>query len=57
MTEKDGETWYAYFLFSKLGWKPSEFIELSIKERALIIAFIQEYQEQKRKENSKIKKK
>lgn len=35
--------------------RPSEFADLPVKEKALIIAFIDEYQEEKRKENNKIK--
>lgn len=46
---------YAYFAFHKIGMKPSEFANLSVKEKALIIAFIDEYQEEKKKENSAIK--
>ena len=35
--------------------KPSEFADLPVKEKALIIAFIDEYQKEKKKEQSKIK--
>jgi hypothetical protein len=35
--------------------RPSEFANLPVKEKALIIAFIDEYQEEKRKEAAKIR--
>ena len=35
--------------------KPSEFANLPVKEKALIIAFIDEYQKEKKKEESKMK--
>ena len=35
--------------------KPSEFANLPVKEKALIIAFIDEYQEEKRKEAAQMK--
>lgn len=35
--------------------RPSEFANLPVKEKALIIAFIDEYQKEKKKEASKIK--
>jgi len=54
MREGDGETMYAYFAFHKCHMKPSEFANLPVKERALIIAFIDEYQEEKKKESSAI---
>jgi hypothetical protein len=34
--------------------RPSEFANLPVKEKALIIAFIDEYQKQKKKEQSKM---
>ena len=36
--------------------RPSEFANLPVKEKALIIAFIDEYQKEKKKEMSSIKK-
>ncbi len=41
---------YAYFAFHKIHMKPSEFAGLPVKEKALIIAFIDEYQKEKKKE-------
>jgi len=35
--------------------KPSEFANLPVKEKALIIAFIDKYMDEKRKEESKMK--
>jgi hypothetical protein len=35
--------------------RPSEFASLPVKEKALIIAFIDEYQKQKKKEQAKMK--
>lgn len=55
MAEGDGETMYAYFAFHKIHMRPSEFANLPQREKALIIAFIDEYEKQKKKENSKIK--
>lgn len=57
MAEGDGETAYAYFAFCKFGMRPSEFADLPVKEKALIIAFIQEYQTQKKKEAQAMKRK
>ena len=36
--------------------RPSEFANLPVKEKALIIAFIDEYQKEKKKEMSSVKK-
>ena len=55
MAEGDGETMYAYFAFLKIHMRPSEFANLPVKEKALIIAFIDEYNKEKQKENSKMK--
>ena len=46
---------YAYFAFHKIHMRPSEFANLPVKEKALIIAFIDEYQKEKKKEQAKIK--
>lgn len=46
---------YAYFAFHKIHMRPSEFANLPVKEKALIIAFIDEYQKEKKKEESKMK--
>ena len=46
---------YAYFAFQKKQMRPSEFANLPVKEKALIIAFIDEYQKEKKKEESKMK--
>lgn len=55
MAEGDGETMYAYFAFHKIHMRPSEFANLPVKEKALIIAFIDEYQKEKKKEQSKMR--
>ena len=55
MAGNDGETMYAYFAFHKIHMRPSEFASLPVKEKALIIAFIDEYEKQKKKEQSKMK--
>ena len=47
---------YAYFAFHKIHMKPSEFVDLPTNEKALIIAFIDEYQKQKKKEQAAMKK-
>jgi len=46
---------YAYFAFLKMHMRPSEFANLPVKEKALIIAFIDEYQKEKKKEESRLK--
>ena len=46
---------YAYFAFHKIHMRPSEFANLPVKEKALIIAFIDEFQKEKKKEESKMK--
>lgn len=48
---------YAYFAFHKVGMKPSDFANLPVKEKALIIAFINEYQKEKKKERAQLKRK
>jgi len=35
--------------------RPSEFANLPVKEKALIIAFIDEYEKEKKKENAKMR--
>ena len=47
---------YAYFAFHKIHMRPSEFANLPVKEKALIIAFIDEYQKEKKKESNAVKK-
>ena len=39
---------YAYFAFHKIHMRPSEFAALPVKEKALIIAFIDEYEKEKK---------
>jgi hypothetical protein len=46
---------YAYYCFTKLHILPSTFVNLPINEKALVIAFIDEYTAQKKKEYDKIK--
>jgi hypothetical protein len=46
---------YAYFAFHKIHMRPSEFANLPVKEKALIIAFIDEYEKEKKKENAKMR--
>ena len=47
---------YAYFAFHKIHMRPSEFAALPVKEKALIIAFIDEYEKEKKKEQAEAKK-
>ncbi len=48
---------YAYFALTKLHWPVSRFAALPMKEKAMTIAMIQEYLEQKRREAAKMKRK
>lgn len=48
---------YAYFAFHKIHMRPSEFANLPVKEKALIIAFIDEKVKNDKKEASKAKSK
>lgn len=47
---------YAYYCFHKLKLLPSQFDALPLREKAMVIAFIQERIESEKKEASKIKK-
>lgn len=55
MTEGDSETWYAYYALNKFHWTPSQFVNLPFREKALVIAMIQERIAQDKKQASKSK--
>ena len=55
--EGDGETWYAYYALNKFHWEPSRFANLPIKEKALVIAMIDERISQEKKDAAKVKRK
>jgi hypothetical protein len=55
MAEEDGETWYCYYAVMKLHWKPHDFVLLPPREKALMIAFIDERLKPEKKEIDKIK--
>lgn len=44
---------YAYYCFNKLHWKPHEYDSLPFKEKALVIAFINERVRQEKRQNIK----
>lgn len=55
MAEGDGDTWYCYYAVMKLHWKPSDYAFLPPKEKALLIAFIEERIKQEEREHREIK--
>lgn len=55
MKEGDGETWYAYYALNKFHWEPSKFVNLPFKEKALVIAMIDERIEEEKKQNNRAK--
>jgi hypothetical protein len=54
MEEEDGDVWYCYYAVMKLRWKPSEFVFLPRKEKAMMCAFIREYIKNEEKEHKKL---
>lgn len=40
MDEGDPETWIAYYCFVNLGWEPSKYEKLPLRERVLIAEFV-----------------
>lgn len=56
MAEGDGETWYAYYTLHKFHWTPSQFANLPHKEKALVIAMIDEKIKEDKKASPKGKK-
>lgn len=56
MKSGDGMTNIAYYCFHKIKLLPSEFNALPLREKAMVIAFIQERIESEKKEMSKMKK-
>lgn len=55
MTESDGETWYAYFCMNKLHWTPGQFTRLGMREKAAVMAFIDQRIEEEKKAEAKAK--
>lgn len=53
MSEDDGETWYAYYCLNKFHWPPSQFVNLPIREKALVIAMINERSRTEKKQTAK----
>ena len=49
--------WYAYYALNKFHWEPSRFANLPFKEKALVIAMIDERIAQEKKEAAKVKRK
>lgn len=48
---------YAYYCLHKFRWKPSEFVNLSLKEKALVIEMIDERLREEKKEQSRLRSK
>lgn len=42
MSSGDGLTWYAYYCLHKFHWPPTQFLNLSQKEKAAVMVFIDE---------------
>ncbi len=42
MDEGDGETMYSYYCLHRFHWPPSRFLGLDIREKAAVIAMIDE---------------
>lgn len=51
----DSESNAAYYCFHKLGWKPSRFNNLPIREKAFVVASIQIKMEAERKKEAELK--
>ncbi len=49
MKEGDAETWYSYYCVMKLRWKPDEFVSLPQTQKAMMIAFIDDWLTQEKK--------
>ncbi|MEG0297625.1 MAG: hypothetical protein RR620_12975 [Clostridium sp.] len=47
---------YAYYCIHKFHWKPSEFVNLPINEKAFVMACIDERVAEEKKEKSRMKK-
>lgn len=57
MDADDGEANYAYYCLHKFHWKPSEFVSLPQREKAFIIASINERIKNEKKQAKSIKRK
>jgi hypothetical protein len=55
MQESPGETAMTYYCLHKFHWKPSEYLGLSRKEKAMVHVLVRERIEQEKKEQSKMK--
>lgn len=47
---------YAYYCLHKFHWSPSKFSNMDFKEKALVMAMIDERLEEEKKQKTKIKK-
>lgn len=56
MKDGDADTVYAYYCLHQLHMLPSTYINLDRYEKAVVIHFIDEYLEKKKKEEKKLKK-
>lgn len=46
---------YAYYCLHKFRWKPSDFVNLSLPEKALTMAMIDERLKEEKKEHARVK--
>lgn len=53
--EDDPETVYAYYCLHRFNWEPSKFAFMSRREKATVIAFIDERVKKEKVEMDKIK--
>lgn len=51
----DPEANFAHFCLQKFGWKPSEFLDLPVLERAFVIASIKVRCEDEKKKEAELK--
>lgn len=53
----DPEASYAHFCLQKFGWEPSKFLDLPIREKAVVIASIDVRCEAEKKKEAELKSK
>ncbi|MEY8370120.1 hypothetical protein AAK938_01275 [Aerococcaceae bacterium 50-4] len=53
--EESGDFWLGYHLFHKSGMTPSQYIELSTKEKGILLAWIDIYSKEMKKAEKKHK--
>lgn len=48
---------YAYYCLHRFRWRPREFVEMPMREKALVIAMIDERIKQERRQEAELKRK